>query len=494
MSHGPGQALVQALALLRAPRGARPGPQEALPDGMLALLRIVAGEEEVLGQAVAATGETAATVREAAVFYIQQVMFDPDGDAYRVLGTARDAQATQLREHYRWLARWLHPDRNPDSWEALYLDRVNQAWQQIRTPERRKRHDLEFERAAHPSAPGGPMPGAAYVPMLVGKHFDARRGLRWLPTAILAGLGVFAICMVAVLYAVQRAERLAGQFAASESPRTEAAIAPIAAAGAVAAPPVPPPDPREVAEPVTEVGTAVVALNLPKAPPATAPAPVLVPVPVTAAPPPAPIRRSDRALFSTAEQASSSPSKRPEAKLAHAPGSAALIAAPVPSRQGQGEARLGTLVYRRALAIADAPQPAAAPATNPQDMAPAFSITQRDANRLLGDFSRAYSDGDLGTLRKMLAEDVRGPRGGIEVILADYEKVFRSSEARSLSVRNVSWFGSGESFSIVASFEASVVEGRSRKVRKSHGDIRLDLRLEADQWRIYRLSHDERQG
>ena len=33
--------------------------------------------------------------------------------------------------------KWLHPDRNQDGWEAVYADRVNVAWQDLKTPDRR---------------------------------------------------------------------------------------------------------------------------------------------------------------------------------------------------------------------------------------------------------------------------------------------------------------------------------------------------------------------
>jgi len=120
--------------------------------------------------------------------------------------------------------------------------------------------------------------------------------------------------------------------------------------------------------------------------------------------------------------------------------------------------------------------------------------SSRDANRLLGQLSRAYEDGDVQGMRALFASDASGPAGGREAILAEYRRVFASSSERSLSMRDVSWFTSGETFTIVATFEASVTEGRAGRVRKTRGDLRLDLRREGDHWEIFRMQHGERPG
>ncbi len=53
---------------------------------MLLLIRIVAGDEHALGLAQLSTGEPGRVLREAAAFYIQQVLFAPGSSSYRVLG------------------------------------------------------------------------------------------------------------------------------------------------------------------------------------------------------------------------------------------------------------------------------------------------------------------------------------------------------------------------------------------------------------------------
>jgi hypothetical protein len=119
-----------------------------------------------------------------------------------------------------------------------------------------------------------------------------------------------------------------------------------------------------------------------------------------------------------------------------------------------------------------------------------MNVNRNDANRLLSRFSRAYEDGNLDGMRAMFANDTRSNR---DAILADYGRLFGSSSERSLQVRNVSWFTTGKTLTVIASFEA-VVTGRSGRARRSRGDLRLDLLREDEQWRIVRLQHDERSG
>jgi hypothetical protein len=121
------------------------------------------------------------------------------------------------------------------------------------------------------------------------------------------------------------------------------------------------------------------------------------------------------------------------------------------------------------------------------------AIDQRTANRILGNLSAAYSDGDLRRMRGLFTSDAVGPGGGLASILAGYGEVFANSNERSLEMRNVSWFTTGPTLTIVASYDARVSSGAAG-TRKTHGDIRLDLRKQGEQWRIFRLKHDERPG
>lgn len=149
-------ALEQALALRAAPQRARLLCERPLPGSVLQLIRIAGGERESLASAVALTGESPASVVEAAVLYVQQVLFHDGADSYRTLGVDVEASAATIKEHYRWLMHWLHPDRQPERWEAAYAERVNRAWNSLNTE--RRRRDYDALRAPLPVAQADSFP------------------------------------------------------------------------------------------------------------------------------------------------------------------------------------------------------------------------------------------------------------------------------------------------------------------------------------------------
>jgi hypothetical protein len=38
-----------------------------------------------------------------------------------------------MREHMRWLLKWLHPDKNQNEWESVFTERVLKAWRDAGT-------------------------------------------------------------------------------------------------------------------------------------------------------------------------------------------------------------------------------------------------------------------------------------------------------------------------------------------------------------------------
>jgi len=482
-------ALFEALALQRAPRSRRPAPDQRLPEGTLQLVRIAAGEEEATASAQRATGESAHSLREAAIFYIQQVFFAPGSSSYRVLGVDPDAADEKLREHYRWLARWLHPDRNPDQWEVVFAERVNNAWQDLRTSERRARYQPAVEEADEWSTlVAAPPPAHVFEhPEEPAPTKSRRRDLGWVPAAVVAGLGSVAIAVVVLFYSAERAVAPPSTLASAEpstplelsTPPPSPAPLPQAAAA---------PDPTPVTAPVPDAPAA----TIPAARPPPSPAPATSAVATVSRPPgrvaPAPV-----AVVPTAPKpravAVQPPKPEPVTPVASESSASAKqprhVTPPKPA----------PAIAPSAVAASAPPAPAAVePAVVEPAPAAAPKPSSRDANRLLGQLSRAYEDGDVQGMRALFAPDASGPGGGREAILADYRRVFASSSERSLSVRDVSWFVSGDTFTIVATFEAIVTEGRAGRVRKTRGDLRLDLRREGDHWQIFRMQHGERPG
>ena len=122
-----------ALDLARMPALARRSTVPPLPPNIVELMRIAAASPEDCRAAVAQTGEPRHVLIESARFYLQQVLFRPDADCYRILGVQPATSRATAREHMRWLLEWLHPDRNynNNSWDAVYAERVLKAWREV---------------------------------------------------------------------------------------------------------------------------------------------------------------------------------------------------------------------------------------------------------------------------------------------------------------------------------------------------------------------------
>src|SRR6516165_6961366 len=122
-----------ALDLARMPALARRPVVPPLSPNIIELMRIAAASPEACRDAVAQTGEPRHVVIEAARFYLQQVLFRPDADCYRILGIQPAASRATAREHMRWLLEWLHPDRNTNNngWDTVYAERVLKAWREV---------------------------------------------------------------------------------------------------------------------------------------------------------------------------------------------------------------------------------------------------------------------------------------------------------------------------------------------------------------------------
>ena len=140
-------ALKIAIDLMHVPSQVRLVRSEPLPDGVLMLLRIAAGDEEAEKTAVDLTGRSPAIVRQATRFFIEQILFAPEADSYRALGANPQASPSELRRNVALLLRSLHPDVDHRGERSIFVGRVTTAWNNLKTPERRTAYDAQLLNA-----------------------------------------------------------------------------------------------------------------------------------------------------------------------------------------------------------------------------------------------------------------------------------------------------------------------------------------------------------
>ena len=82
-------------------------------------------------------------MRNAAAFFIEQILLAPGADSYRVLGGNAQASNSDLRRNMALLLRWLHPDmeHNGTGDRSVFAARITLAWEDLKTAERRAAYD-----------------------------------------------------------------------------------------------------------------------------------------------------------------------------------------------------------------------------------------------------------------------------------------------------------------------------------------------------------------
>lgn len=260
-------------------------------------------------------------LREAAKFFIRAALLYPGADHYAVLGLARGAEPTDLKERYRLLMRLIHPDfAEADSadWPADAAVRVNRAYETLSSPVLRREYDEQLAATrVQPPPAAGPVRLAPSV-VVHGRPAPARLNPRaaW-ALGLLCATGAILLLMprqepdhlVQTSSQVAFREPPSVQWARSAnsqaSEATAEAAVPVAPAGAPPAPevtiphgsPAPAPQLMAPAVPQAPAPTPARAISrsvLPQASPQPAPAPhrpqppAAAPAPVAAAASPAP--------------------------------------------------------------------------------------------------------------------------------------------------------------------------------------------------------------
>lgn len=188
------EALELAIAVYRTPIKRHALYDMVLPRDVGLVLQLASAPQPLLSEVAAEVGESEDTVVEASRFYLQLALFQPDADAYRILGLADDATHERIREHYRWLQRWVHPDRRGEDWEALFATRVNWAWSNLRNETVRRAYDIEYDRSmsTHSDPSGEREVRPAWNPSIAHTHRASRTGQ--------VVFGVLFCCCIALLY------------------------------------------------------------------------------------------------------------------------------------------------------------------------------------------------------------------------------------------------------------------------------------------------------
>jgi hypothetical protein len=178
-----------AIDLVHVPSRVRLVRREPLPEGVLTVLQIAAGDEAAEIEAADAVGRPRELVRSAAAFFIEQILLGPNSDSYRVLGADRNATAAELRRNMALLLRWLHPDVDRKGLRSMFAGRVTQAWGTLKTPDRRAAYDKEsaaraaalFRKRAQETAQRRPRPRFRRVAGSAAGAFAARHvaAARW---------------------------------------------------------------------------------------------------------------------------------------------------------------------------------------------------------------------------------------------------------------------------------------------------------------------------
>lgn len=141
-------ALRVAIDILQVPSRMHATRSKPLPDGVGLLLSVAAGDEEVTTNAARTTGRSPEFLLEAALFFIEQILLSPASDSYRILGSDRTATSIELRRNMALLLKILHPDHYQNVQRSIFAGRVTEAWNNLKTLERRNTYDADRDTHA----------------------------------------------------------------------------------------------------------------------------------------------------------------------------------------------------------------------------------------------------------------------------------------------------------------------------------------------------------
>jgi hypothetical protein len=525
-------------ALLAVSTGARPNlaPPRVLPRGALDLIRVAAGDHTHAAWLAERHGVDVRRIEDAALHFVHTVMFHPESDHFRVLGVRPDDDEETLKLHFRWLQKWLHPDRDPEGWVSAYAERVNVAWAQLRRADRRAAYRAELEARDRGRTVREPIVvGVRSMPAAFGEAVWPRRSIpaRWirrLPALLVGAVAASALG----LYAAHRAgESLL--MAAQESRH----LADLEDPPAVVVP-------DERVTPRAESGASISIGQVFEDAQATPAAPTREPMAVAARPdttmprpePSAGRFRSSDSAASAAEQAATPLPSTPTTKPRESPRSSGTMAATgehgspsgLPTKLGQ-RVRVGphpgpgvaggSMALTHAVAMTADPSPGS-PASDragpdPAELSPegsrallpqvasdsdppasaqegariARAVDPETGRRILSQLSSAYREGRVQEVVVLFAPNARTPEGNLIDLHQRYGLLFASSARRSLEFRDVEWRPLPNGLEGVGRYEHALRSRTSRRTEASAGRMRVVIELVEGRPLIVRLDQDD---
>ena len=196
----PNRALDAAIALSRTPTRATAMRTQALPAGVILLLRILVEDADALTEARSLTGLRDRDLLVIAELYVLKIMLYRGASARRILGVGADTDRVETRRHMGYLLAWLHPDRNPGAWRAAFASRVIGAWRSIDRGQEEASAPVSPRVASRSRRPQR-MPWIALPP----EPAHSRRSGQW-PRAlrvVLMGLMLVGVALVMGMVAIQ---------------------------------------------------------------------------------------------------------------------------------------------------------------------------------------------------------------------------------------------------------------------------------------------------
>ncbi|SFV32762.1 J domain-containing protein [Hyphomicrobium facile] len=163
-------ALRVAIDILQVPSRMHATRSKPLPDGVGLLLSVAAGDEQVTANASRTTARSPEFLLEAAQFFVEQILLSPTSDSYRILGADRTATAIELRRNMALLLKILHPDHYQNVQRSIFAGRVTEAWNNLKTLERRNTYDAGRDTHAEEEHSRVPANRAAQWPPAIARH------------------------------------------------------------------------------------------------------------------------------------------------------------------------------------------------------------------------------------------------------------------------------------------------------------------------------------